>query len=286
MALLVFAALRAHSWREFAPPFAAACLSAYAAAGSWAYVITTPIVFGVLLLIVRRSGLQEGWRADRAWPTGRLPRHRTDGCWPRRSGAAVRGGPPVGRRHRAFRSVRGVTPVEPTSLAGAVIVGLGVAYVAYRWSDCLSLVTTLLMAAASSSAILVFLTGVLPKNTPTYALTKSLYVVLAISTLAADLARRASVTVSSPPHSGDRFAYPGKPDHHVPDLRVDHQVAERGSGARCRAGTRILRLAASAKRHHTVACLPSPYIDQLKNYLCNRWAESLAPRVRAPPTSG
>src|SRR4029078_12880399 len=58
-ALLRVVAIRADSWRPFAPPFAAACLTAYAAAGSWVYVITTPIVFGVLLISLRRSGLQE-----------------------------------------------------------------------------------------------------------------------------------------------------------------------------------------------------------------------------------
>jgi hypothetical protein len=278
MALFVVVAIRADSWRTFAPPFAAACLTTYAAAGSWVYVISTPIVFGVLLISLRRSGLQErpgtkiGDGPRVIWLAVGLMVAGVVAAVPQFVDALQQ----VGLKGLSG-ALGGVAPVEPPTLAGAVLVGLGVAYVAYRWADSLSLVVTLLMAAASTSAVLVFLTGVLPENTPTYALTKSLYVILALASLGVvALVAQASRSrhqrllvvgslvvvslITTSPTFGSVIKWPTA-------------VSEPDPGPT----KRILDLAAGGDGRHRVVCRPSPYQESIYNYLCNRWTAAISP---------
>lgn len=278
MALFVVVAIRAGTWRAFAPSFGAACLASYAAAGSWAYVIPTPIVFGILLITLRRSGLRE----RPGTPIGNGPRVVWLSVGVMAAGVVAA----VPQFVDALRQVGlkglsgalgGVAPVEAPTLAGAVLVGLAVAYVAYRWGDNLSLVVTLLMAAASTSAILVFLTGVLPENTPTYALTKSLYVMLALAALGVvALVAQASRSrhqrllvvgalviaslITTSPTFGSVIKWP-------------NAVTEPDAGPT----KSILRLVARGNAHHRVVCRPSPYQEPIDNYLCNRWTAALSP---------
>jgi hypothetical protein len=278
MALFVVVAIRADSWRTFGPPFAAACLTAYAAAGSWVYVITTPIVFGILLISLRRSGLRErpGTRIGHGprvvWLAVGLMVASVVAAVPQFVDALQQ----VGLKGLSG-ALGGVAPVEPLTLAGAVLAGLGAAYVAYRWADSLSLVVTLLMAAASTSAVLVFLTGVLPENTPTYALTKSLYVMLALASLAVvALVAQASRSrhqrllvvgslvivslITTSPTFGSVIKWPTA-------------VGEPDPGP----AQRILKLAAGGDGRHRVVCRPSPYQEPIDNYLCNRWTAAISP---------
>jgi hypothetical protein len=122
----------------------------------------------------------------------------------------------------------------------------------------------------------VYLSGVLPDNTPTYALTKSLYVVLAITPLAAaalmaqglqsDIRRIAfvggivaSVMITISPSFGAELKLWGAMSEESPAM-----------------AQRLLDLSVRGATATHVVCQPSPYLDPVDNYLCNRWTESLS----------
>ena len=273
----VVLAIKARNWVEFAPACAAAGLAVYAATGSWSYNVATPVIFAILLVCFRKSGL----RGDEAGPIGHGPRvvFLAVTIW---FGAIVAAYPQVVGSIKVvgFKTLAeaggGAIAVEPLTLVGALVVGLGGALLAYKRADSLALVSLFMIAASSASAALVFGTGVLPGIDPTYSLTKSLYIVEAISPLAAaallaHLARStfgrllavgalaASALITTSPAIGSLLT--------IPDVIAKTDPATAG---------RLLQLARVGADSPRIVCQPSPYIDTFQNYLCNRWADALS----------
>lgn len=278
LGLMVVLAIQATSWWEFAPAGAAACVAAYAATGSWAYSVGTPVIFAVLLISIRKSGL----RAAGAPPIGHGPRVIALGVGIIVTSLVAALSQIVGSLSLVgveglTGAEGGVVAVEPLTLVGALAVGLGAGALAYRRADPLALVAILLIASASVPAVLVFGSGVLPGNTPTYSLTKSLYIVLAVAPLAAaallaHVARSAygrllvigalvlSSLITTSPAFGSVLKLPGAFVNPDP-----------GTAAR------ILALTARGAESGRVVCQPSQYVSPFGNYQCNRWTDAMSP---------
>lgn len=173
-------------------------------------------------------------------------------------------------------AVGGIAPVEPLTLAMVAVVALATAAIGYWREETFSIVSSLLIAASCTSAALVYLSQVVPGTNPTYSLTKSLYVVLAVSMLgAAGLLARASSTrfnrvvvvgvlitsvlITTSPTFGGVLKLWGTVDELDPSM-----------------GDRFLALASRSTGSEHVVCQPSPYITPVDNYMCNRWADSLS----------
>ena len=275
--LLAFLALRAESRAEFVPLLVAAGLAAYVTGGSWAFVVLTPVTFGVLMLSLRKTGL----RSAPARPLGGVARVASLSAVII-TAAVVAAAPQfisslsaVGLQ-KLSGAEGGIAPVEPLTLALVALVALATAAIGYRREETFSIVSALMIAASCTAAGLVYLSQVVPGTNPTYSLTKSLYVVLAVSMLGvAGLLARASTTrfsrvvvvgvlvasvlITTSPTFGGVLKLWGTAHELDPAM-----------------GQRFLALASRSAGSEHVVCQPSPYIAALDNYMCNRWADSLS----------
>jgi hypothetical protein len=275
LALVVVLAMKAATWQSFLPVFVAACLAAYAAAGSWVFLAGTPVAFAIFLVTVHRLRPRDA----SAEPIGARTFILAAGIIIASCLAAF----PQLRQSMSAAGISGlagaqggVAPVEPLSLAGAIAIGFGAGVLAYWRANLLAHISILLFAAASSSAMLVFLSGVIPGNSPTYSLTKSLYVVLALAPLAAAPlfaqalvstnwrplvvgVLAASTLVTTSPTFGSVIKWPDA-------LAKSHPVAAYG----------ILRLSTQGADSTRIVCQPNASIAPYDSYLCNRWASALS----------